>query len=281
MNDPTSFSKYRSSSIGQHGRRAIRIDTSKGVAANYRGHVDAILVDGDIVIVTKKPELRSAGRRSFGKFGATKANKAKATAYHIFYPAEFSVSPVEMKRLVYKAMKHRRSKVVAPSVTSFPEIDLDALLVNGEAAVVTEGRIAAEAYTPNARARAILRGFEIAEGDLREAGGAFNLSEVTQLMHGVSRQRIEQRVKERSLLAVPGPSGRRRYPTAQFTPEGGVIEGLRDVLSAFPTNSPWMMLNFLVNPDSRLNGKKPLDVLKQGDVGRVVEAAKSVGVQGA
>ncbi len=145
--------------------------------------------------------------------------------------------------------------------------------------VPTEGRVEASAYVPNARARALLLGMKIAEADLREAGGAFRPDEVQTLLNGVSRQALEKRVKDGSLLAVPGPSNRRRYPVIQFTQEG-VVPGLKSVQAALPTRNPWAVLNFLVRSDSRLGGRKPIDVLRDGDVDRVVSAARAMGVQG-
>src|SRR3712207_9581631 len=61
-----------------------------------------------------------------------------------------------------------------------------------------------------------------------------------------------------SLLAVPGPSNRRAYPTVQFTSDGTVVPGLKAVQDALPTDNPWAVLNFLVRPDPRLNGRKPI-----------------------
>ena len=134
-------------------------------------------------------------------------------------------------------------------------------------------------FEPDARSRALLRGVEIARADLKAAGGAFDLEQVQSLLHGVTRQRVMERVKEGSLLAVPGPSNRRRYPTAQFTRDG-VVAGLREVQAVLPTRNPWAILNFLVQPDDRLEGRSPMDVLKTGDVERVVQAARAVGRQG-
>lgn len=136
------------------------------------------------------------------------------------------------------------------------------------------------AFQPDARSRAILNGLQIAQEDLREAGGAYDLEQVRGLMHGISRQRVDRRVKERTLFTVPGPSNRRLYPTVQFNRDGSVVEGLQAVLDALPTRNPWAVLNFFVHPDRRLNGRKPIDVLKQGDIENVVSAARLVAEQG-
>jgi hypothetical protein len=107
------------------------------------------------------------------------------------------------------------------------------------------------------------------------------LAQVQQLMHGVSRQRIERRVQEGTLLAVPGPSNRRRYPTIQFNSDGTVVDGLKAVQECLAFSSPWSVLSFLVNPDDSLHHKRPIDVLRRGDVDLVLESARRVGVQGA
>jgi hypothetical protein len=138
-----------------------------------------------------------------------------------------------------------------------------------------------KAFEPDARAQALLEGVRIAQEDLRKAGGAYDLEQVRTLMQGVSRQAVDKRVQEGSLLAVPGPSNRRSYPTLQFNPDGTIIEGLKAVCVALPTKNPWTVLNFLTHPDDRLQGRKPIDVLKTGNVELVVEAARRLGQQGA
>jgi hypothetical protein len=139
--------------------------------------------------------------------------------------------------------------------------------------------INAQAYEPSARSRALLRGIEMAEQDLRAAGGTFELDQVRTILRGVSRQAIEKRVREGSILAVPGPSNRRRYPAIQFMPDGSVAKGLRAVREALPSHNPWLVLNFLVNPDPRLNRRRPIDLLRAGEVagGRVGAAGRRTG----
>jgi hypothetical protein len=157
------------------------------------------------------------------------------------------------------------------------------VLIEGNDAPEEMGKaasIARSAFEPDARARAMLRGVEIAESDLAAAGGAFDLQQLQRLLHGLSRQRIERRVREGTLLAVVGPSNRRRYPTIQFNRDGTVVEGLKEVRDALNFESPWSVLNFLVHPDDRLNNRRPIDLLRAGDIAPVLESARRVGVQG-
>lgn len=137
------------------------------------------------------------------------------------------------------------------------------------------------AFEPDARSRAMLEGVRIAQQDLRDAGGAYDLEEVRTLMRGVSRQAIDKRVQDGSLLAVPGPSNRRSYPTLQFNRDGIVVPGLKAVREALQTSNSWTVLNFLSRPDARLGNRKPIELLKSGQLDLVLEAARRHGEQGA
>src|SRR5262245_27484769 len=138
---------------------------------------------------------------------------------------------------------------------------------------------AESAYDPSPRALALLRGKKISEDDLKDSGGSYTLQDVETLL-GISRQAIDKKVQDDALLAVPGPHGRRRYPTIQFTKDG-TVPGLQNVLKSLPSANGWFRLNFLVTPDSHLAGRRPIDVLKEGNIESVLTAAKAVGVQGA
>ena len=132
-------------------------------------------------------------------------------------------------------------------------------------AVKKQREVSETAFAPSARAKAMLRGVEIAEADLRDSGGAFELEEVQKLLRGVSRQSVEKKVREGALLAVPGPSNRRRYPTMQFN-DGTLLPGLKEVQAALPTRNGWSVLNFLIHPNSLLDQRRPIDLIKAGEV---------------
>lgn len=140
------------------------------------------------------------------------------------------------------------------------------------------------AYRPDARARAVLRGVKMTEDMLVAAGGAFDLAEVQALFRGVSRQAIDKRVQDGSLLAVPGPGGSRVYPTFQFQTDGSLMPGLKQVQAALPSRSPWAVLAFLMTPHADLGPRetprRPVDLLREGDLALVLLAAQGIGVQG-
>jgi hypothetical protein len=141
-------------------------------------------------------------------------------------------------------------------------------------------KIKESAFQPGARARALLRGAEAIAEDLKAAGGTFDLEAVCSLTR-LTRQAIHKQVTDGRLLAVPGPSNRNVYPVAQFNNDGRPVEGLKEARDALGSRSPWMLLNFLVNPEARLDNRKPIDLLRAGNLDVVVEAARRVGIQGA
>ena len=100
-------------------------------------------------------------------------------------------------------------------------------------------------------------------------------------MRGVSRRAIDKRVQDGSLLAVPGPSNRRSYPTLQFNRDGTVVAGLKAVPAALQTSNSWTVLNFLSHPDVRLGNRRAIELLRSGQLDLVLEAARRHGEQGA
>ena len=137
------------------------------------------------------------------------------------------------------------------------------------------------AFAAGARVRALLRGVERSAEDLKSSGGALDLDQVRALLRGVSRQSVEKRVRDGRLLAVPGPGNRRYYPAAQFLDDGSILPGLGEVMAALPTRNGYAILNFLIRPDARLNGRIPIDLMRAGETDLVLQAARAMGASGA
>jgi hypothetical protein len=139
---------------------------------------------------------------------------------------------------------------------------------------------ALEEADPLAEAR--LRGVAEQRRLLGEAGGAVGATEAAEIL-GVSRQAVDARRKKGRLLAVATGRHGWRYPRCQFDEgsEDGVVRGLERVLGAVEDEGGWMRLAFLLSPEERLGGRRPLDALRAGEVEAVVEEALSYGEHGA
>ena len=105
--------------------------------------------------------------------------------------------------------------------------------------------------------------------------GAKTASEVAALL-GTSRQTPHDRLGSGTLIAAYD-NGAWRFPVWQFDPEGpdGVVPGLPAVIRALDV-PPMAKVSWLTRPSPYLDGVTPLDVLKRGEVERVVTLARAV-----
>jgi hypothetical protein len=70
------------------------------------------------------------------------------------------------------------------------------------------------------------------------------------------------------------------FPAWQFT-DHGTIPGLERVLLALTDHDEWMQNVFFINPNTRLSGRRPLDLLREGEIQEVLDAAREFGQHGA
>lgn len=107
--------------------------------------------------------------------------------------------------------------------------------------------------------------------------GAITAPKVAKLL-GTSRQTPHDRVNSGTLLGVQD-RGAWYFPSWQFDFEGpdGVIAGLPDVLRSIHA-SPLGKISWLMRLNGFLDGASPLEVLKRGEIDRVISLAQSVGV---
>ena len=110
-------------------------------------------------------------------------------------------------------------------------------------------------------AAAIARGVEAREALVRKAGGLLSAAEVARML-GITRQAVDKRRGGGKLLAVK-VGGDWRYPAAQFGPSGATPAGLEEVIAS---DSPWGALSFLVSEDTVLEGRTPLQILRDGGI---------------
>jgi hypothetical protein len=139
--------------------------------------------------------------------------------------------------------------------------------------------VAAAVRDQDPLAMARLRGIEAKRRILTDEGGMLSAEKVGETLT-ISRQAVDKRRKAGRLIAVS--LGRRGfgYPAWQFT-ERGTLPHLETVLDALKQHDGWTKLVFFTSENAAINGKRPLDVLRSGDVEKVLAAACIYGEQGA
>ncbi len=128
-------------------------------------------------------------------------------------------------------------------------------------------------------AKARLRGLAARRALLSAEGGTCSAAEAADLLR-LSRQAVDKRRKAGTLLAVSLGRHGYAYPVWQFD-EGGVRADIAPVLEALAACTPWLQLAFFLTPNAFLNRRRPLDVLRDGDLAAVLRAARAEGEQGA
>jgi hypothetical protein len=139
--------------------------------------------------------------------------------------------------------------------------------------------VAAAVRNQDPLAMARLRGIEAKRRILTEDGGMLSAERVGEVLT-ISRQAVDKRRKAGRLIGVS--LGRRGfgYPAWQFS-ERGTLPGLEAVLDALKAHDAWTKLVFFASENAATDDKKPFDVLRSGDVDKVVAAARTYGEQGA
>jgi hypothetical protein len=97
-------------------------------------------------------------------------------------------------------------------------------------------------------------------------------------MLDVSKQTIHDRIRENKLIGLV-ESNIMRLPLFQFDPAGpnGAVAGLGEVLKEL-SGSLLGKIFWLVTKNPVLDGKSPIEIMKRGDLERVLHEARSVGV---
>lgn len=127
-----------------------------------------------------------------------------------------------------------------------------------------------------AKLRGILAMHELVQAE----EGCLAAGDVAEILR-VSRQAVDKRRRSGALLAVS--IGRRGwlYPVWQFTETGEVVPWLKPVRTSLEDADSWSQIRFFVSPNSVLEGRSPVSVLREGGLAEVERAARIWGTHGA
>ncbi len=114
---------------------------------------------------------------------------------------------------------------------------------------------------------------------LEAGGGCVEVEKARHLFRkpdGVTRQALAQQIRKGQVLAYRSGGGDYLVPVWQFRPEGGVWQGLPQVVAALrdklDDHSPLTVFAFLLQPHPLTGGRPPLEVLQAGGLDEVLAA---------
>ena len=126
-------------------------------------------------------------------------------------------------------------------------------------------------------ASAIMRGL-LAREELKQAEGGSYSAEEARMLLGISKAAVLKRYQKGQLIGWREASQNAvRFPAWQFQGDN-VLPGLPEVLAIFAAEDwvdDWTRIVFFLNARHSLAGKRPLDVLREGDTKRVCGYARS------
>jgi RNA polymerase sigma factor (sigma-70 family) len=201
---------------------------------------------------------------------AERFGEPESTVYVLYRAAVDELS----RHLRDEPVGSRTSRNTAPHAPADPgSLSASALPTTSGPATVGLVRPLSSAEEQHLKKRALEAAFQERE---RLLEASLTTAEVARLLR-VSRQTPHDRVKANTLLAIED-KGALRFPLWQFDPEGpgGVVCGLPDVLKALSVGE-FAKARWLERPNPVFENRSPLEVLKAGEVERVVREARGVG----
>ncbi|HET9522800.1 MAG TPA: hypothetical protein VFO90_01130, partial [Terrimicrobiaceae bacterium] len=128
-------------------------------------------------------------------------------------------------------------------------------------------------------AAARVRGIEARKRLVEAEGGSLSSEQMAEVLR-LSRQAVDKRRKTNRLVGLDAGRHGYIYPAWQVT-KSGMLNGLEEVLAELKDHDPWMRVQFMLQPNSRLNDRTPLEALREGDIASVRAAARALGEHGA
>jgi hypothetical protein len=131
---------------------------------------------------------------------------------------------------------------------------------------------------PDPLTEAFLRGSEVKREMLKAEGGALSAQQLAKHL-GITPQGLGRKRDRNQIFWLEIGDGY-VYPAFQIG-RTGLLRGIREVLAALTVDDQWMRVNFMLTGDFRLDGKRPIDLLRKGRIDEVIAAAAAYGEHGA
>lgn len=111
-------------------------------------------------------------------------------------------------------------------------------------------------------------------GELQAAEGGSWTGQELQGRYKLTSAVLHRRRKEHRIIYWRDARNDFHYPKWQFTPSGASLTGIQEVLEMFQSQDEWRVMRYFLGKRAQLAGQRPLDLLRQGEVEKVMAHAK-------
>jgi len=114
---------------------------------------------------------------------------------------------------------------------------------------------------------------------LSECVGARDAAKHYSIDRTVDPEAVKKATRGGRLIAAKGTGGELRFPLWQFADDGGVLNGLKEILEALRESPAWsdmLPFTFFLNRHPMLSGLRPVDALRKGEIETVLRAARAM-----
>ena len=171
------------------------------------------------------------------------------------------------KRTLENVLRRFRARDLRPLQTTTNEVSFLVEAARLAAASGAGAQEPAQRALEEARMRGIARITELRQA----AGPCVETGQVCALL-GVSRETVRKKIDRRQLLALPKGNEDRVFPAFQFK-DGKVLPGIKEVLQAMNSDTPFEVLAFLFARSPFLGNRTALEALQAGMIDQVVAEA--------
>jgi hypothetical protein len=116
-------------------------------------------------------------------------------------------------------------------------------------------------------------GSELVRALAEAEGGSFSLEEASALLR-ISSDQLITHIRDCRVVAWTCHGGHPRLPRWQFE-NAGLLTGIRQVLEIFRSQDQWRVMRYFLAKRQSLDNKRPLDLLRAREVGKVIVHARA------
>ena len=155
--------------------------------------------------------------------------------------------------------------------------------IDGDKVTLSDSTMVPNEPKQKAPAKVLRRQFDPIEagrqavGEMQRAeGGAWTGGELEKLFR-LTPANLHKRRTEYRIVSWRDAKSQFHYPKWQFNGAGAPLQGVQEVLQTFRSVDEWRVMRYFLAPRHQLDDRTPLDLLRAGEVDKVVAHAKAHG----